>query len=313
MSGTKRIQLRNGQGSIIKTGQSYELRCRRLDIDCTLPLPGVTDSRGITDSIKYIVEYLGLTYVDSNNGIGVDERDFEHFQANPTLLVCRTSIGPIFLKKLRSLPVCKCAFFESKYNILVGLKGVIRLRNDRTGYRYGVIMNQCFPPVINFTNFVEAVCNLNYLHRSEVAVLHGDVNPGNIMSDDRGCLKLVDPVCILEGAVNMVNADYDDLTQACEMKVFIHSLVILLAKQFKTSISELRIDYSNVNPVFSTTKGSPLESILDYSADDIISWKRTIMEAPALPTKVNVFNDEYYRLADIPTMITENLDDDDYT
>jgi len=260
-----------------------------------------------------LVDFVGVTYIDSRTTFDVSEDELEHYKGNPTLLVGTTSFGPLFVKKIRQLPICSCAFVDNKYNILAACRGVIRLSNDKSGYKYGMILERCYPPKINFSNFVEAVANLDYMHKSEPHALHGDVNTSNIMSDQMGTLKLVDPVCILEGQVNIANADYNELTQAEEMRLFILSLVKLLASQLKVEAEAIKVDYSKCTPEFVTTKELTrdpfLIDVLSFSVDDILEWKNRMLSPKSRPE--TSFRHDYYKLTDRNEQLSDLDDDDD--
>lgn len=284
---------------------------RRLDIDHELPLASSVSSSSRVDIVKFLVDFVGVTYVSPGGSVDISENELEHYKGNSTLLVASTAFGPLFIKKIRQMPICNCAFIDNKYNILAACRGVLKLVNDRNGYNYGMILERCYPPKINFSNFVEAVVNLAYMHKHEPHALHGDVNPSNIMSDQQGVLKLVDPVCILEGQVNIANVDYEDLTQQEEMRLFILSLVQILGSQFKVGIDKIRINYSKCQPEFviSDDASNPsLINVLSFKVDDAIEWKDRMLSSRALPE--TSFRHDYYRLTDHNEQV-DDLDDDD--
>jgi len=285
---------------------------RRLDIDHNLPLAAAVSRTSRIDIVKFLVDIVGVTYVDSGYTIDTCESELEHYKGNSTLLVHTTAFGPLFIKKIRQLPVCNCTFIDNKYNILAACRGVIKLENDVNGYKYGMILEHCYPPVINFTNFVEAIANLHYMHKSEPHALHGDVNPSNIMSDKLGVLKLVDPVCILEGQINIANADYEELTQSEEMRLFILSLLQLLARQHKVKPEQVKVDYSKCIPEFTISNdivNQPhLIDVLSFQVDDILEWKNKMLNPRATPTAS--FRHDFYRLTE-PNEHLSDLDDDD--
>lgn len=312
MSRNRQVKLRNGQGTIIDRNGKFEVLVRRLDIDHNLPLASTVSSGSRVDIVKFLVDFVGVTYIDSGGSVDFSESELEHYKGNSTLLVASTAFGPLFIKKIRQIPICNCAFIDNKYNILAACRGVLKLTNDRNGYRYGMILERCYPPKINFTNFVEAVVNLAYMHKSEPHALHGDVNPSNIMSDQQGVLKLVDPVCILEGQVNIANVDYEELTQQEEMRLFILSLLQILGSQFKVRIDKVKIDYSKCQPEFTISDDSSnpsLADVLSFNVSDAIEWKDRMLSPRAIPEPS--FRHDYYKLTELNEQVSDLDDDDD--
>ncbi|AAC72040.1 Vp7 [Banna virus] len=304
--------MNNGQATINRIGDKFEIRCRHLDRDYTMPLPNATTNNNFLGCIKFITEHMGFDYVSMGFKICANVDDFQHLNGNSTLMVGKTTIGPLILKKIRSLPCCNDALFKNKYRILARMHGILRLKNDRNNFKYGVILEYCYKPMINFSNFITAISDLNDLHSGDQFYLHGDVNPENIMSDANGYLKLVDPVCLLENQVNMVNIEYESLTQEAEKKVFLKSLVTLVERQLSARPEDIYADLSSENPSFNLTNGMRLTDLLDrLDATNVNQWKSLINHKPMLPS-LHALNDlTYYKLCDDSSLITEDLDDED--
>nr|UHS71839.1 MAG: viral structural protein VP7 [Seadornavirus sp.] len=304
--------MNNGQATIARIGGNFEIRCRHLDRDYTMPLPNATSSDNFLDCIKFITECVGFDYVSSGFKLNANVNDFQHLNGNSTLLIGKTKIGPLILKKIRSLPCCNDALFKNKFRILARMHGILRLKNDVNGHKYGVILERCYKPSINFSNFVTAINDLEVFHSSNPHLLHGDANPDNIMSDGDGYLKLVDPVCLLENQVNMVNIDYEALTQAAEKKVFIKSLLTLVEKQLSATIDEIYVNLKETNPSFNLECGLKLTDLLSnvemYNSDH---WKLMLNHRPMMPD-LSVLNDlTYYDAGDVQDPVTDGLNDED--
>nr|ACA50116.1 VP7 [Banna virus] len=304
--------MNNGQATITRIGRNFEIRCRHLDRDYTLPLPNATSNDNFLDCIKFITECVGFNYVSSGFKLSIDINDFQHFNGNSTLLIGKTKIGPLILKKVRSLPCCNDALFRNEFRILAKMHGILRLKNDINGHKYGVILERCYKPNINFCNFVTAINDLEVFHSSNPHFLHGDANPDNIMSDSDGYLKLVDPVCLLENQVNMVNVDYESLTQEAEKKVFVKSLLLLVEKQLSASADEIYVNLKETNPSFNLECGLKLTDLLDsIDTHNSIHWKSMLNYQPIMP-ELSVLNDlTYYDTGDVKDLVTEDLDDED--
>nr|WPS64223.1 VP7 [Banna virus] len=304
--------MNNGQATIARIGGNCEIRCRHLDRDYTMPLPNATSGDNFLNCIKFITECVGFDYVSSGFKLNANVNDFQHLNGNSTLLIGRTKIGPLILKKVRSLPCCNDALFKNKFRILARMHGILRLKNDVNGHKYGVILERCYKPSINFSNFVTAINDLEVFHSSNQHLLHGDANPDNIMSDSDGYLKLVDPVCLLENQVNMVNIDYEALTQSAEKKVFIKSLLTLVEKQLSATIDEIYVNLKETNPSFNLECGLKLTDLLNnvdlYNSDQ---WKLMLNHRPMMP-ELSVLNDlTYYDAGDEQDPVTDGLNDED--
>jgi len=312
MSEVVGVSLNNGESTIVRRGIEFEIRCRHLDRDFTMPLPNIANNGNFLNCIKFIVECIGFNYVSSGFKIEANVNDFQHFKNNATLLIGVTKIGPLILKKIRALPCCNDTLFKNEFRILAKLQGVLKLKNDVNGHRYGVILERCYKPNINFCSFITAIDDLNTLHASSEHLLHGDVNPNNIMSDCDGYLKLVDPVCLLENQVNMVNMDYDDLTQDSEKNVFLNSLIILVERKMLVDSSEIYINLDDRNPEFNLTRGFRLSELRStISAIDINSWKSLNNFKPEVPDHACLKELQYYKIDDAHDPITDGLDDED--
>nr|AYN64413.1 VP7 [Banna virus] len=304
--------MNNGQATITRFGSEFAIRCRHLDRDYTMPLPNITSNNNFLDCIKFITECMGFDYVSDGFKIDANVSDLHHLRGNSTLLVGKTRLGPLILKKVRSLPCCNDVLFRNNYRILAKMHGILRLKNDVNNHKYGVILERCYEPKINFSNFITAISDLDSFHSSNLHLLHGDVNPDNIMSDSEGYLKLVDPVCLLENQVNMVNVEYDDLTQEAERKVFLRSLISLICKQLSVDVDNIYVDLRETNPSFNTESGIKLsELIANADALKVNYWKSMLNYKPMMPDLRVLKDMTYYDTSDDKVPIIEGLDDED--
>lgn len=115
-------------------------------------------------------------------------------------------------------------------------------------------MEKCLPVVkIDIPMIIRALDGLFKLHRFNNGVIHGDCNPGNIMSDKHGELKLVDPVNFDSQQIVYINRTfYKENTPDEEIKVFVTSCFIKAAELLAIPLSELavRIYTDKYFPVF---------------------------------------------------------------
>lgn len=240
---TKNITPQNGHFTVFR--ERPDVFVVNLGVDGStqkVPFNRVNGSNDILSIVKFFIEFGG--YNLSVGSLTVRSRRIKPLSQhgrNPSMGLITTDSGDLYIKKMNSSNIGCLMNSEGarKYDILVGIKGLIQIEGD-PDYRYGIILEECFTPGHMTTRMIiHGLKNLTRLHGLH-GFIHGDCSPENIMVNRQHELRLIDPCNVINQGVEWMRTDYySTLDYDADLRAFIMSCFQIAATLNKCKVEDL--------------------------------------------------------------------------